>query len=216
MRTALSIAVVIASSACRSTRVEPPTTTAPPAETRVELFDGRDLAGWREIGDAKWSVDDGCILGAKGGGHHSFLATESEFADFVLDVDVENEAPGNSGLQVRSHQRANGQVFGYQIEIDPSARAWSGGLYDEGRRGWLQDLSKDAAARAAFKPGEWNHFKIECIGSRIRSWVNGVPCADFVDETDRAGFIGLQVHGGQDTRVRWRNFALVVHTAAPS
>ena len=177
--------------------------------TCADVFNGRDLSGWRAVGDAKWSVDDGCIVGAIGGGHQSFLVTEKSFADFTLDVDLLNEMPGNSGIQVRSHQKETGQVFGYQIEIDPSERAWSGGLYDEGRRAWLQDLSKNPAARAAFNVGDWNHYKIECIGPHIRSWVNGVACADFVDEMDKDGFIGLQVHSGDNTRMRWRNFELL-------
>ena len=202
-----AIVLALACAACRATDE----LQASVESSSVELFNGRDLTGWRQVGDAKWTVDDGCILGAIGGGHQSFLVTERTFGNFTFEVDVKNELPGNSGIQVRSHQKATGQVFGYQIEIDPSARAWSGGLYDEGRRAWLQDLAKNPAARAAFKPGEWNHFKIECMGSRIRSWINGVACADFVDEMDKDGFIGLQVHGGNDTRVRWRHFELVEH-----
>lgn len=178
-----------------------------PAPSRA-LFDGTTLAGWRAIGDARWTVEDGCIVGAIGGGKQSFLVTEKEYGDFVLDVDLQNELPGNSGVQVRSHQRENGAVFGYQIEIDPSPRAWSGGLYDEGRRAWLADLSKDPLARAAFTPGKWNHYRIECLGPHVRTWVNGTRCVDALDPIDAAGFIGLQVHSGRDTKVRWRNFEL--------
>lgn len=179
------------------------------------LFDGKTLAGWREVGDATWTVEDGQLVGAVGGGKQSFLVTEKEYADFVLDVDVRNELPGNSGVQVRSHQDAKGVVFGNQIEIDPSARAWSGGLYDEGRRGWIADLAKDSAARAAFKPGEWNHYRIECVGPHVRTWVNGTRCVDALDPLDDAGFIGLQVHSGKDTKVRFANFELRELGASP-
>ena len=123
----------------------------------VTLFSGKDLAGWRPIGDAKWTVEDGAIHGQSGGGAHSFLATEKTYGDFELDVDVKLLDKGNSGIQIRSHQDEKGKVFGYQIEIDPSERAWSGGLYDEGRRGWLQDLSKSEAGRKA-------------LVQRTRSW----------------------------------------------
>lgn len=179
------------------------------------LFDGKTLAGWREVGDATWTVEDGQLVGAVGGGKQSFLVTEKEYADFVLDVDVRNELPGNSGIQVRSHQDAKGVVFGNQIEIDPSARAWSGGLYDEGRRGWIADLAKDSAARAAFKRGEWNHYRIECVGPHVRTWVNGTRCVDALDPLDDAGFIGLQVHSGKDTKVRFANFELRELGASP-
>ena len=134
--------------------------------------------------------------------------TERSFGDFLLEVELRPETAGNSGIQVRSHVNDKGRVYGYQVEIDSSERAWSGGLYDEGRRAWLDDLSDNEAARKAFRPGEWNHYRIECLGPWIRTWVNGVPAADWLDPLDLEGFIGLQVHAGQDTRVRWRNFRL--------
>ncbi len=174
----------------------------------VRLFDGKTLAGWRALGDAKWSVQDGELVGEVGGESQSFLCSEKSFWNFILDVDVKNDLPGNSGIQVRSHENEQKHLFGYQIEIDPSSRAWSGGLYDEARRGWLQDLSNNPLGRAAFKNGEWNHYRIECVAARIRAWVNDVPTADYLDARDLDGVIGLQVHSGKDTRVRWRNFVM--------
>jgi len=181
---------------------------APQHPAPIELFNGRNLAGWRPIGDARWEIDNGELVGSIGGGSQSFLATEREFADFVLELELKNELPGNSGVQVRSHQNEKGRVFGYQIEIDPSDRAWSGGLYDEGRRGWLFDLKASPEARAAFRRSEWNHYRIELQGNRIRTWVNGVPVVDTSDDADASGFIALQVHSGNNTRMRFRNLRL--------
>ncbi|MCZ6597940.1 MAG: DUF1080 domain-containing protein [Planctomycetota bacterium] len=178
--------------------------------SEVTIFDGDTLAGWRELGDARWSALDGEILGEFDGGGQSFLVTEATYADFILELELRNEAPGNSGIQVRSKIADRGHLYGYQIEVDPSARAWSGGLYDEARRGWLQTLQHNELGREAFRPGEWNHYRIECVGPSIRAWVNGVPTADFIDHADAEGVIGLQVHGGNDTRMRWRNLRLRV------
>jgi len=174
----------------------------------VTLFDGQSLDGWRVLGDAVYTAEGGAIHGRTGGGAQSFLTTERSFSDFLLEVDLLVEGTGNSGIQIRSHDNGKGRLVGYQIEIDPSPRSWSGGLYDELRRGWLQDLSDNPAGRAAFIPGEWNRYRIECIGESIRAWVNGVPTVDFVDSMDSEGVFGLQVHSGQDTRVRWKNFRL--------
>jgi hypothetical protein len=188
---------------------------APAPGARIALLNGVDLAGWRAVGDAQWTVVNGELLGETGGGSQSFLISEREFGDFTLELELRNEAPGNSGVQFRSHQRENGRVFGYQIEVDPSARAWSGGLYHEAGRGWLASLADKPEARAAFALGEWNHYRIEAVGPRIRTWVNGVPAVDFTDleaaETDARGFLALQVHSGQDTKVRWRNLMLIEH-----
>lgn len=182
----------------------------PVLESRpVVLFDGTTLQGWHTLGDARYAVDDDGILGEIGGGGQSFLVSDGRWGDFVLELEVRNELPGNSGVQVRSQVREDGRLFGYQIEIDPSPRGWSGGLYDEARRGWLDDLADDPAARAAFRPGEWNRYRIECRGTWIRAWVNGVPTTDHLDAMDLEGHIGLQVHSGNDTRVRWRNLKMV-------
>jgi hypothetical protein len=205
---ALCAALALGVLSCARASLDPTTAPEPGSETIV-LFDGETLAGWTVLGDAIYEVDEGSILGRVGGGGQSFLITDRTFADFRLDVDVKAELPGNSGIQVRSHVDDDGRLYGYQIEIDSSERAWSGGLYDEGRRGWLDDLSEDAHARTAFRTGEWNHYRIECLGPTIRAWVNGIKTADFVDDVDAEGVIGLQVHSGNNTRVRWRNLGLV-------
>jgi len=178
-------------------------------EQAVSLVAGDTLAGWKELGDARYVARDGIVLGEVDGGGQSFLSTERTYGDFVLEVDVKTWTKGNSGIQIRSHETDDGRLRGYQIEIDPSDRAWSGGLYDEYRRGWLDDSSDDPAARAAFRTDEWNRYRIECMGPWIRTWIDGVPVADWFDVADLEGVIGLQVHSGRDTRVEWRDPRLV-------
>jgi len=175
----------------------------------VRLLAPGTLDGWSQVGNAVYTPSEDEILGQSGSdASHSFLVTERVFGDFVLELDVKTELRGNSGIQVRSRLGDAGRVVGYQIEIDPSMRAWSGGLYEEGGRGWLDDLKDDDAARSAFQHGEWNHYRIECLGPWVRTWVDGVPAADWMDPLATEGFIGLQVHGGSDTRVRWRGLRL--------
>jgi len=185
----------------------------PDEEGFVPLFDGKTIAGWRKAGGgATYWVEDGCIVGKVGPGPNTFLCTEKTFRNFILNLEAKFDVPGNSGIQIRSHQRPDtGRVYGYQCEIDPSDRAWSGGIYDEARRGWLFKLDKNEGARKAFKRDDWNEFVIEANGRRIRTWVNGVPCADFTDESDQAdleGFIALQVHAGNQGQIRWRNIRI--------
>jgi hypothetical protein len=108
----------------------------------------------------------------------------------------------NSGIQIRSVER-DGTVAGLQIEIDPSPRRWSGGVYDERGRGWLASLAGNDAAMAAFRPGAWNRYEIECIGPRIRTRVNGVACAEWFDATV-SGVLAFQVHSGKACDVAFR------------
>ncbi len=180
----------------------------------VDLFNGKNLDGWVQRGGvAKYTVEGGVIVGTTvPKTPNSFLCTERNYANFILEVEFKVDPSLNCGVQIRSNSLPdykNGQVHGYQVEIDPADRGWSGGIYDEGRRGWLYDLSKNPAARYAFKQNEWNHYRIEAIGDRICSFINGVPAADLTDDMTATGFIALQVHGignrEESTQVSYRH-----------
>ena len=178
----------------------------PPSES---LLPGPGLAGWRVVGGAEYRREKGDIVGRVPEGglpSNAFLRTEAEYTDFVFDVGVKVEVPGNSGIQFRSRQRdGDGVVYGYQAEIDCSGRRWSGGIYGESFTGWLDDLEGDPAGKAAFRIDDWNHYRIEARGDRLRVWVNGVQTADLVHDEIPSGFLALQVHGGGQGTFRWRN-----------
>lgn len=176
------------------------------ADGWIPLFDAA-LSGWRKAGgEATYQVEGDAIVGRVGPGSNTFLRTERDFANFILTLEAKIDIPGNSGIQFRSHQRdGDGRVYGYQAEIDPSPRAWSGGIYDESRRGWLYSLKDDAQARAAFRLDDWNRYEIRAEGPWLRTWVNRVPCADLIDTADADGFIALQVHAGKQGQIRWRD-----------
>jgi hypothetical protein len=177
------------------------------AEPLQPIFDGQSLNGWRAVGDARFDVVDGAIRGSTGGGGYGWLCTGKSYGDFVLELELKIIA-GNSGIQIRSHLPDGKTMVGYQIEGDPSPRAWSGGLYEQGRRAWLQNLTNNPAARAAFKTNAWNHYLVVCEGARIQSWVNGVAATDYLDALDLDGLIALQVHSGKGVEVWFRNLRL--------
>ena len=164
------------------------------------LFDGKSLKGWKvRGGTADYKVENGVIVGTSVlNSGNSFLVTEKEYGDFILELDAMVESKlSNSGIQTRSHfdtEGHKGKVYGRQVEIDPSDRSWSGGVYDEQRREWLYPLDLNAKAKPLFKVGQYNHFKVECIGNEIKTWINDSPVAYVVDTLDKSGFIGLQVH----------------------
>lgn len=195
------------------------------AEPWVSLFDGSTLKGWEQKGGkAKYAVEDGAIVGTTVlNTSNSFLCTRQYYSDFILELEFKVDNNLNSGVQIRSNsfpEYNDGQVHGYQIEIDPSDRAFSGGIYDEGRRGWLNTLDGNPAAQKAFKKGQWNTFRIEAIGDTLKTWINGVPAAHLYDTRTRDGFIALQVHSiGNDTakegiQVSWRNIRIIHDTPA--
>jgi len=194
--------------------------------TWLNLYNGKDLSGWHQLGGkAIYEVKGDEIIGTTvSNTPNSFLATEKEYGDFILEVELLAHPLMNSGIQFRSLSKSdyqNGRVHGYQMEIDPSARAWSGGIYDESRRGWLYNLELNPAAKTAYKINDWNKYRIECIGNTIRTWVNGVPVAYLVDDMTSKGFIALQVHGipasePAGRQIRWRNIRIQTENLRPS
>ncbi|MEZ4700914.1 MAG: DUF1080 domain-containing protein [Rhodothermales bacterium] len=193
----------------------------------TSLFNGRDLDNWvQRNGTATYRIEDGAIVGVSvQNTPNSFLCTRETYGDFILEFEVQIDPLLNSGVQIRSESYEayqNGRVHGYQIELDPSPRAWTAGIYDEARRGWLYSLTRNEPAQRAFKQGTWNAIRIEAIGSTIRTWINGVQAAHVVDDLTPAGFIALQVHqiGSAEQAgktIRWRNIRIKTdHLAAAS
>jgi Domain of Unknown Function (DUF1080) len=182
------------------------------------LFNGKNLNGWKQLGGAaKYEVKNGEINGITvASTPNSFLVTEKEYGDFIFETDVKLDSPSNSGIQFRSQSKAenqNGKVFGYQMEIDPSARDWSGGVYDESRRGWLYPMQLNEKNKIRFKPGQWYHYRIVCIGNDIKTFINGKQMAHVIDDATAKGFIALQVHAvGSDAEaghaIHWRNIRI--------
>jgi len=200
----------------------------------VDLFDGKTLDGWTiHSGFAKYAVEDDTIVGtAVKGSPNTFLCTEKEYGDFILEFEVKCDPDLNSGVQIRSQiaeketffvfRERDGEprmrrippdrVYGYQVEISKSPGN-SGGIYDEARRRFfLADVGDNPDAAGALKNNQWNKYRIECKGSSIKTWINGIACADLKDSMDAKGTIGLQVHGvGKDFKpyqVRWRNIRI--------
>ena len=189
----------------------------------IYLFNGKDLTGWiQRNGNAEYKVENKEIIGiSKPDTPNSFLCTEQEYGDFILEFELKVDTALNSGVQIRSHslpEFKDGRVHGYQIEIDPSKRGWSGGIYDEARTGWLYPVTPyNNAAVPAFKNNGWNLYRIEAIGNNIKTWVNGIPTADLLVDLDASGFIALQVHAinvknkpwTDGTTVSWRNIRIM-------
>ena len=186
------------------------------SETWTNLFDGKTLNGWRQLnGKAKYEVINGTIVGTTVTSEpNSFLATNEDYGDFILELELK-VGKMNSGIQFRSLSNPadnNGRVHGYQAEIDPSDRAWSGGIYDEARRGWLYTTEMNPAAKKAFIKEGWNKYRIEAIGPVIRTWVNDIPVTYMVDDMTPKGLIALQVHGVKERaggeQIQWKNIRI--------
>jgi hypothetical protein len=190
------------------------------------LFNGKDFKGWKQLnGKAKYEVINGEAVGTTVADEpNSFMVTEQNYGDFILELEYKVPQGMNSGIQFRSLSKPdfkNGRVHGYQFEVDPSPRAWTGGIYDEARRDWLYTMEYNPGAKNSFKPDEWNKARIECIGTSIRTFVNGIATGHVVDDVTLSGFIALQVHSLQKgeqpgKQIKWRNIRIQTKNLKPS
>jgi hypothetical protein len=170
-----------------------------------------DPGPWRDLlsdprawlprgGQAEFSFGDGVVRGkAELDTPNTYLTTAERFGDFELLFEVKVHPELNSGVQIRSDveggfDNRSGQLAGFQVEIDPSERAWSGGLYETGGRGWVHPLHAAPYARRAWRQGAWNRYRVVADGPWIRTWINGVPAAEIYDEARLEGHLALQVH----------------------
>lgn len=189
------------------------------------LFDGKTLTGWKQVnGTAPYEVSDGAIVGTtRAGTPNSFLATEKSYGDFVLEFEAKQTVgPTNSGVQFRSQSKPDvmaGRVHGPQMDLDPSERDWTGGLYDEAMSGWWYPSTLNPQP-GLYKFNEWNRVRIEAVGPTMRTWINDVLTAYVIDPTYRDGFIALQVHSigkpdEEGRKIHWRNLR-IKENVAPS
>ena len=189
---------------------------APTPGEWTRLFEDTDESDWLiRGGRATYERKDGVLVGTSvPNSPNTFYTTKKTYADFELIYEFHVHPELNSGVQIRSAimggvDNRDGNLQGYQIEIDPAPRAFSAGIYDERRRGWLHPLHTTPSPRRAFRPGEWNTVRVLAHGDTIRTWINGVPASEIFDAMTPEGHIGFQVHdvgGRQDPMtVEFRN-----------
>lgn len=183
----------------------------------LSLFNGRTLAGWDGDTAKTWRVDNGEILGGtltEKVPRNEFLATTANYTNFVLRLKFKltgTEGFVNSGVQIRSQRVPNdSEMKGYQADI---GEGWYGTIYDESRRNKPLIKPTEDAVKQAVKVGQWNDYEIRAVGPRIVLTINGVQLVDYTEPDPgipQFGRIGLQVHGGGKTKVRFKDLNLQV------
>lgn len=178
---------------------------APPKKTN--LFNGKDLTGWKIYGTEKWFVEDGLLVCESGPDKgYGYLATEKFYKNFDLTVEFLQEANGNSGVFFRSTIEGT-KISGWQCEVAPKGHD-TGGIYESYGRGWLKQIEDEK--ENILKPDQWNKLRIKVVGDKVQTWLNGKPMVDFNDEKigKGNGSIALQIHDGGGIRVKWRKLVI--------
>ena len=171
---------------------------------QIELFNGKNLDGWKIHGTELWYVEDGLLVCESGPDkEYGYLSTEGFYDDFELTLEFKQEADGNSGVFIRSTVEGT-KVSGWQVEVAPPGNN-TGGVYESYGRGWL--IKPEKEKDKALKMGEWNKMRVRVKGDKIKSWLNGTKMISLKDKKigQGKGSIALQIHDGGGIKVRWRN-----------
>ncbi len=175
--------------------------------TWVSLFDGKTTDGWtpRIQGTSLKAADGELHLVSK---KNVWVVSDRVLTNFVFEAEVKMPKGGiNSGLGFRL--KGKGKPKGYQVEIMDEIPGKNGGLYGIGIGGWIYPGKNQAAEYASrvkdvVKRFEWNHYRIHCVGARIRLYVNGVLITDVEHRTNPSGAFGIQHHGGTAGVMKFR------------
>lgn len=180
-----------------------------PGEDWVRLFNGKDLAGWVEIGNEKWVVEDGTIHGKAISKAYGYLKTEKNYKDFHLSMKFKCEGDGNSGVFFHSEFKPGTPNItqGLQFEIDCRIGQHTGGLYGDGRQ-WIVWPAPEN--ETVVRHNEWNEYLLKVEGNRYYSRLNGVVMVDFTDPNPKSfdGGISLQLHSGGEGNMRFKDILI--------
>ena len=209
-------------------------------DSGITPFNGTTLDGW-EGDNSYWSVDDGSIVGRSTLEHPLTTSTYLVWSgDMPQDFDLRCKIKlngGNSGIHYRS-SRADGQhdLRGFQADFDAN-NSYSGVLYEgvgrelmsargeqveyspAGKR-VIAQFAPDEVLRKSIRTGEWNDYRIEARGTRVRHWINDVLMCDVTDgdasRFRRDGLLAFQLHQGPPMEVRFRDLTVQPLLSAPS
>ncbi|MDH4089883.1 MAG: DUF1080 domain-containing protein [Cyclobacteriaceae bacterium] len=174
---------------------------------QIQLFNGKDLTGWKIHGTEKWFVEDGLLICESGPDkEYGYLVSEKNFKNFELTVEFKQESNGNSG--VFFHCSIDGVIIsGWQAEVAP-LNMGTGGIYESYGRGWL--IKPDPEKEKFLKEGEWNTMVVRMDGNQVTTWLNGHKMVTLTDEKigSADGKIALQIHSGGGVKVLWRSVEL--------
>jgi Domain of Unknown Function (DUF1080) len=168
------------------------------AEKWVQLFNGKDLTGWKTHPDdkAKWEVKDGNIVGTGQPGH--LFSERGDYENFRLKFEVKINDKGNSGQYFRA-TFAKAFPPGYEAQINSTHtdKVRTGSLYADARDKFsAEERKKMLIFDQLVKPDTWFTQEVIADGNHIIIKVDGKTSVDFVDEKNRhtKGHFAIQQH----------------------
>lgn len=145
--------------------------------------EGWTVRHWADVGEPPkdlkrpWVVENGVLVGSDPRG--TWLVSEREYGDFILEFDWKIGERGNSGCGVRFPAKGDPAFDGIEIQMVDTRyftpEVWAKTVPEELTGGLYRAV---APTEQRFRPMAWNHYRIECRGDRIRVALNGAVVQD--------------------------------------
>lgn len=175
------------------------------AKDSPALFNGKDLSGWTSPNKERfWRVENAILIGESDAElASSYLWTERQYQDFVLEFEVRWTGEIDSGIDFRDPK------IQLQLGVSRSLKRDMTGSFYVGKPGYPDAGQAKTAAQLMKGEGQWNHFRLEAKGDTFKTWINGQPASQYTDpKFTGAGPIGLQIHRGVKMKVEYRHLKL--------
>ena len=174
------------------------TAEVPPTADLPTIFNGRDLDGWKVVGEPYWQVVDGAIIGEndaemKG----SMLFTEKAYGDVIVEGEVRFTGEIDSGIMIRKPELQVQIGRSSSLNRDMTCSFYTGTYPEEARAPRAVEL---------LRPNAWNRIRVEARGDTFTVWLNGEQVSRYTSDKYREPApIGLQIHPKIRMKVEFRD-----------
>jgi hypothetical protein len=170
------------------------------ATDQSSIFNGNDLTGWKSVGGAKWSAENGNLICESGSdGEGGYLTTEKSYDNFDLSFEFKEESL-KSDFGVFFHTDVEAQpVYGWKVVIAPK-NGGTGGIFEQNGRGWLEHIPEQS--EKVLKPDDWNKMRIKVERGHVTTWLNGYLMIDYTDSKIAKGVGGISFGTGEGGGVK--------------
>ena len=149
----------------------------------VSLFNGKNLSGWEGYGGeaTNWEVVDGELRSKPGRDGVRMLMTDRDFGDFEFSMQFNSPVEVNTGVFFRLPAGKDGRpaYIGNEIQImDETAERYAAKMTEDRRMGAHYSVAPPRVDPPPLRPGEWQDFRMRCVGSQVQVWIDDVLVQD--------------------------------------
>lgn len=155
----------------------------PPQSDWIDLFNGKDLSGWKaNENPGSFRVEEGVLI-AEGERSHLFYMGEGDtppvFKNFELEMQIMTHKFANSGVYIHTqYQKEGWPEKGNEIQVNNTHIG--GGDYRELKKGGSLYLTRNSY-KAMARDSVWYHMRVRVAGKQVQVWIDGIQTVNYIE-----------------------------------